>query len=393
MMQVQKLALSGDEAVAYAVKQCDVDLVAAYPITPQTIIVERISEFVANGEFSGEFVPVESEHSALSTCVGGSLTGARVFTATASQGLALMHEILYAASGLRTPIVMAVTNRALNSPLSIHCDHSDMMGSRDSGWIQIYVESVQEAYDRVIFAFKLAEREDVLLPATVNLDGFFLSHNVEPVEIIDEEVIRKFLGRPKRKYILNPEEPYTFGAMAYPWNYFEFKYQQVQAMKRAYEVFDEVESEFERISGRRYGKLGNYWADDADYVMLIMGSSAGTAKYAARRMREEGKKVGVVSVKLYRPFPERELLELLKDKKGIAVMDRSISYGAPTPPLASDVRSILYANGLNVPMMSFVYGMGGRDFSVQDVRKIFDMLMERDPSEYPKETMYYGVKI
>jgi len=192
MMQVQRLGLSGDEAVAYAVKQCDVDLVAAYPITPQTIIVEKISEFVANGEFSGEFVPVESEHSALSTCVGGSLTGARVFTATASQGLALMHEILYAASGLRTPIVMAIVNRALNSPLSIHCDHSDMMGSRDSGWIQIYVENVQEAYDRVIFAFKLAEREDVLLPVTVNLDGFFLSHNMQPVDIVDEEVIKKF---------------------------------------------------------------------------------------------------------------------------------------------------------------------------------------------------------
>jgi pyruvate ferredoxin oxidoreductase alpha subunit len=393
MIQVQKLALSGDEAVAYAVKQCDVDLVSAYPITPQTIIVERISEFVASGEFSGEFVPVESEHSALSTCVGASLTGARVFTATASQGLALMHEILYAASGMRTPIVMAVTNRALNSPLSIHADHSDMMGSRDSGWIQIYVENVQEAYDRVIMAFKLAEDENVLLPATVNLDGFFLSHNVQPVEIIDEEAIHKFLGRPKRKYRLDPDEPYSFGAMAYPWNYFEFKYQQVQAMQRAYEIFDRVEEGFEKISGRRYGKVGRYWVDDADYLILIMGSATGTAKYTAKLMRNEGFKVGVLGIKLYRPFPIKEILEAIEGKKGIAVMDRSISYGAPSPPLASDIRSIMYNYGVHVPMISLVYGMGGRDFSAQDVRRIFNMLMEKDPSKYPKETVYYGVKI
>ncbi len=389
---VQKLALSGDEAIAYAVKQCDVDLVAAYPITPQTIIVEKISEFVANGEFDGEFIPVESEHSALSTCVGGSLTGARVFTATASQGLALMHEILYAASGLRTPIVMAIVNRALNSPLSIHNDHADMMGSRDCGWIQIYVENVQEAYDRIIFSFKLAEREDVLLPVTVNLDAFFLSHNVESVELIEDGVVKKFLGRPKRKYRLDPDEPYSFGAMAYPWNCFEFKYQQVVAMRNAYKAFDEVEDEFSKISGRKYGKLGKYWTDDADYLMFIMGSSAGTAKYAARLMRQEGLKVGVVSVKLYRPFPEKEILEVLEGKKGIAVMDRSISFGAPTPPLASDIRSVMFANDMKVPMMSFVYGMGGRDFSVQDARNIFEMLMKKDPSEYPKETIYYGVK-
>src|SRR5271157_5786031 len=240
MSQVQKLepvALQGDEAVAEAVKQCDVDVVAAYPITPQTIIVEKLAEFVAKGEFNGEFVAVESEHSAMSACLGASATGARVFTATSSQGLAYLHEMLYNVSGMRLPIVMAVANRALSAPLVLNADHSDMMGSRDSGWIQLYAENVEEIYDRTIQLFKLSENPRVMLPSAINFEGFILSHDKERVSLLDEGSIRKFLGRPKPKYKIDPDAPMTFGAIATPDTYYEFRVQQNEAMKASLGVF------------------------------------------------------------------------------------------------------------------------------------------------------------
>jgi len=387
---VRVSALQGDEAVAEAVRQCDVDVVAAYPITPQTIIVEKLAEFVADGRYRGEFVPVESEHSAISACVGASATGARVFTATSSQGLAYMHEMLYNVSGMRLPIVMAVANRALSAPLVLNADHSDMMASRDCGWIQLYAENVEEIYDRTIQLFKLSEDPRVMLPSTINFEGFILSHDKERVRLLDEEPIHKFLGRPRPKHTLDPAAPYTFGAIATPDTYYEFRMQQNEGMKAALGVFDEVERDYEAFSGRRYGALDAYNTDRADQVMVINGSAAGTMRAAARAMNAAGGKVGVLAIKLYRPFPTDLVLSHLARAKTVIVMDRSISPGAPSGPMAEDVRSAMQGAGMNTPVTSVVYGIGGRDLLVDDGKKIFDMTKEG--RQFSPATMMYGVK-
>ena len=393
MTQVQTgrvAALQGDEAVAEAVRQCDVDVVAAYPITPQTIIVEKLAEFVADGRFSGEFVPVESEHSALSACVGASLTGARVFTATSSQGLAYMHEMLYNAAGMRLPIVMAVANRALSAPLVLNADHSDMMGSRDSGWIQVYAENVEEIYDRTIQLFKLSEDPRVMLPSAINFEGFILSHDKERVSLLDEGSIRKFLGRPKPKYKIDPDAPMTFGAIATPDTYYEFRMQQNEAMKAALGVFDEVEREFESFSGRRYGAVDAYNTEDADQVMVINGSAAGTMRAAARQMNAAGGNVGVLAIKLYRPFPAEQVASHLANAKSVIAMDRSLSPGAPSGPISEDVKSALQGAGMSRYVMSVVYGIGGRDLLVDDGKKLFTKA-KREP-QFGGAPIMYGVK-
>jgi pyruvate ferredoxin oxidoreductase alpha subunit len=383
-------ALQGDEAVAEAVRQCDVDVVAAYPITPQTIIVEKLAEFVADGRLGGEFVPVESEHSALSACVGAAATGARVFTATSSQGLAYMHEMLYNSSGMRLPIVMAVANRALSAPLVLNADHGDMMGSRDSGWIQVYGENVEEIYDRTIQLFKLSEDPRVMLPSAINFEGFIISHDKERVRLLDDAAVRKFLGRPSPKHRLDPKEPLTFGAIANPDNYFEFRMQQAEAMKNALAVFDEVERGFEEFSGRRYGAVDAYNTEGADRVAVVNGCSAGTMRAAARALNAAGENVGVLSIKLYRPFPVEEVVRRLKDAKSVIAMDRSFSIGAPSGPISEDVKSTLKGAGLETPVMSVVYGIGGRDFSMDDCRKIFDMA--KDEGLRGTTQVLYGVK-
>lgn len=387
---IRVAALQGDEAVAEAVRQCDVDVVAAYPITPQTIIVEKLAEFVANGKFRGEFVPVESEHSALSACVGASLTGARVFTATSSQGLAYMHEMLYNAAGMRLPIVMAVANRALSAPLVLNADHSDMMGSRDSGWIQLYAENVEEIYDRTIQLFKLSEDPRVMLPSTINFEGFILSHDKERVRLLEEEPIHRFLGRPRPKHRIDPDAPLTFGAIATPDTYYEFRMQQVEAMKAALGVFDEVEREFESFSGRRYGAIDAYNTDRADQVIVINGSAAGTMRAAARQMNATGEKVGVLAIKLYRPFPAEQVASHLAHAKAVIAMDRSISLGAPSGPISEDVKSALQGAGMNRPVMSVVYGIGGRDLLIDDGKKIFEMAKEG--RQFSAAPLMYGVK-
>ena len=384
-------ALQGDEAVAEAVRQCDVDVVAAYPITPQTIIVEKLAEYVANGRLRGEFVPVESEHSALSACLGASLTGARVFTATSSQGLALMHEMLYNVSGMRLPVVMAVANRALSAPLVLNADHSDMMGSRDSGWIQIYAENVEEIYDRTIQLFKLSEDPRVMLPSAINFEGFILSHDKERVRLLDDEPIRRFLERPRHKHRLDPDEPLTFGAIASPDTYYEFRMQQVEAMKNALHIFDEVEIEFESLSGRGYGAVDAYNTDDADIVMVINGSASGTMRAAARSLNASGEKVGILAIKLYRPFPMEQVVSHLTHAKALIIMDRSISLGAPSGPLSEDVRSALQVAGITKPILSVVYGIGGRDLSVEDGKNIFGMAKEGSAFGVP--IVMYGVKV
>jgi pyruvate ferredoxin oxidoreductase alpha subunit len=365
------VGLNGDEAVAYAAKQCDVDVVAAYPITPQTIIVEKFNEFVANGEVNTEFVCVESEHSAMSASVGASLTGARVFTATASQGLALMHEILYIGSSMRCPIVMGVANRALSAPINIYADHSDMMGSRDCGWIQIYTEDAQEAYDWTIQAFKIAENKDVLLPATVNLDGFMISHSTQDINMLDDEEVRKFLPPKKLEYMLDPENPITVGAGNNPEFYFELKMQQVDAMNKVPEVMRKVNNEFASVSGRKYDIIEAYAIEDADIGDMALGSCTGTAITIAEKLRNEGKKVGVIKPWLYRPFPSKEVLSSIKNLDVLAVIDRCISFGAPYGPLCSDVMSLLQSMDIDLKVFNVIMGLGGRDITPSLIEEIF----------------------
>lgn len=391
MQEEQKvMALQGDEAVAVAVRQCDVDVVAAYPITPQTIIVEKLAEFVADGSFKGEFIPVESEHSALSASVGASKTGARVFTATSSQGLAYMHEMLYIASGMRCPLVMAVANRALSAPIILNADHGDMMGSRDSGWIQFYAESVEEIYDRTIQLFRLSEDPRVMLPSAVNFEGFILSHDKERVRLLGDSAVKKFVRRPVIQHRLDPAEPKTFGAISTPENNFEFKMQQSVAMERVLEVLPEIEDEFAAMSGRRYGVVDSYETDGAETVAVVNGSAAGTMRAAARLLNATGRRVGVLAIKLFRPFPAEQVLSKISNSKSIVVMDRSVSPGAPSGPLSEDVKSVLAAAGMNRRVLSLTYGIGGRDLSLEDAKKIFDLPDEVDPSM--SRPIMYGVK-
>ncbi len=355
------MGLIGDDAVAWAWRQSNVDVVAAFPITPQTFIVETFDKFVANGLVDTEFITVESEHSAMSACVGASAAGARVATATAANGLALMWEILYIAASSRLPIVLNVANRALSSPINIHCDHSDAMGARDSGFIQIFVQGAQEAYDTTIMAFKLAEHEDVLLPVMVNLDGFIVSHNLERVELLPDDVVKKFLGVRKPSFKLDPKNPITIGPLALTDYYFEFKKQQDDAMKKVPEVYKKVMEEYEAISGRRYDIVEKYKTDDADVIMVILGSTAGTGKVVVDHLRKNGEKVGLLRLRMFRPFPVDIIRETLKDAKGVAVFDRAMSFGGAAGPIGMEVRTALYDLEKKPIITNFIYGLGGRD--------------------------------
>lgn len=370
------IGLSGDEAAAYAAKQSKVDVVAAYPITPQTIIVERFSEYVANGEVETEFICVESEHSAMSACIGASLTGARVFTATCSQGLALMHEMLYIASGLRLPIVMAVANRALSAPINIHCDHSDMMGSRDCGWIQVFCENVQEVYDWTIQAFKLSEDLDVLLPTAVNFDGFTITHAMEDVNVLEDSDVEKFLPERKVKYKLDFNEPITVGALTLPDYYFEVKRQQEEAMKKAYEKYINVTKDYEAFSGRAYNYIHEFMLEDAEAAIICLGSTTGLVRKVARKLRSEGKKVGVLKPWLFRPFPSKEVLKALENVKSLAVLDRTLSFGAPFGPLCSDVMATLFSEEKIIPILNVIYGLGGREITPKEIEEIFNLALK-----------------
>jgi len=387
------MGMTGDEAVAHAAKQSKVDIVAAYPITPQTIIVERFSKYVADGEVHTGYVCVESEHSALSACIGSSLTGARVFTATASQGLALMHEMMYIASGLRCPIVMGVANRALSAPINIHGDHSDMMGSRDSGWIQIYVENPQEAYDWTIQAFKIAEDKDVQLPVTVNLDGFIITHCMEGVDVLDDNIVAEFLKTRKPLFKLDTDRPITVGALCFTDYYYEFKMQQVDALSHAPSVLDRVAKEFKGVSGRSYGILETYGMEDAEAAVLCLGSTAGTAREVARKLRAQGKKVGVVKIWLYRPFPIDEVRAALRNVKALAVFDRAISFGAQFGAVCSDVVSALHTVDKSPRIFNVIFGLGGRDVKPSDIEQVFNEALETAKSGVVKqETLFLGAR-
>jgi len=389
VIKQEVLVLSGDEAVAYAAKQSDVDIVAAYPITPQTIIVERFSEYVANGEVEAEFVCTESEHSALTACLAASATGARAFTASASAGLALMHEMLFVTSGCRAPVVMAIANRALSAPLNIHGDHSDTMVERDSGWIQIYVENAQEAYDSVIQAFKVAENPEVLLPVIVGLDGFTLSHTLENVSVLPDEVVKKFIGTRQFPNVtshegknvpfrLDPENPMTMGPVALPDYYFEFKRQQEEAMRNALKVIQQVNDEYEQISGRRYGNglLDTYRLEDAEIATVCLGSTAGTVKTVVDELREEGIKAGLLRIRVFRPLQSEAIVEALGNLKAVAVMDKCMSFGGNGGPVFHEVRHALYDSPKRPYVVNYIYGLGGRDTSPSQIRQIYKNLQE-----------------
>lgn len=353
--------LTGDAAIAHAFKHCDLDVLAAYPITPQTIIVEDYQRFAADGEVKAKVIPVESEHSAMSACVGASAVGARVATASASAGLALMWEILYCAASMRMPIVFAVANRALSAPINIHNDWSDTYGARDSGFIQVYCQSCQEAYDTTIMAFKIAEDHKVLLPIIVGIDGFILSHNVERVEMLPEEEVQKFLGVREPFISLDPDNPITMGPLALTDYYFEFKEQQDDAMENVPEVFEKVEEEFEKLTGRKYGFFEAYRTEDAEIIILTHSTPGGTAKSVCDALREKGEKVGVVRLRMFRPFPSRQLAEAVKHAKAIAVFEKCRSFGAPSNPLALEIRTALYDLDERPMVTDFVIGLGGRD--------------------------------
>ncbi len=388
-VQQKVLALNGDEAVALAVKQSDVDVVAAYPITPQTIIVEKFSEYVANGEVDTEFVCTESEHSALSACLAASATGVRTFTASASAGLALMHEILYVTSGCRAPVVMAIANRALSAPINIHCDHSDSMAERDSGWIQIYVENSQEAYDSIIQAFRIAEHPNLLTPVMVCLDAFFLSHTLENVKVLPDETVRKFVGdRPiplvtgpegkKVPFKLDPKNPITMGPLDLYDYYFEHKRQQEEAMRKASLIIQQVHDEYAQLSGHRYGNglIDAYNLEDADIATVCVGSTAGTAKTVVDRLRARGIKAGLLRVRTFRPLPVKEIKKALESAKAIAVMDRSNSFGGHGGPIFHEVRHALYDAESHPYIVNYIYGLGGRDMPQHIIHGIYEDLQE-----------------
>ncbi len=385
-----KTALTGNSAIAYAMKQINPDVCSAYPITPSTQIAEEFSSYVADGAVQTEYVTVESEHSAMSACIGASAAGARVMTATSSQGLALMWEMLYVASGMRLPIVMTNVNRALSAPINIHCDHSDSMGARDAGWIQLYSETVQEGYDNLFQAMRIAEDSRVRIPAMVCLDGFITSHAIENIELLSNEEVQGFVGEFKAiNPLLDVERPVTYGAIALQNTYMEFKYQQSQAISRAKEVVIEVGKEFGKRFGREYGLFETYKLEDADVAIVILNSAAGTTKVAIDELRAKGIKAGLLRPRLFRPFPAVELSNALKHVKAIACLDRADSMSGFGGPLFNDIRSAMYELDARPRIISRIYGLGGRDYKVRDAIAVFDELENVKKTGVVDEAMKY----
>ncbi len=367
--------LTGNASIAEAIRQIEPDVVAAYPITPSTAVVQYVAQFVADGLIKSEFVCPESEHSAMSMCIGAASAGARVVTATASQGLALMWELLYIAAGLRLPIVTAVACRALSAPINIHGDHSDTFGARDSGWIQLYSENPQEAYDNMIQAIRIAEEPDVRTPVLVGFDGFVTSHSAENLVVEDDKEVKQFIGEYNPPIsLLDYKNPVTIGSIVFTDYYFEMKRNQIEGMERAREVVKRVGKEFEKKFGRKYDFFETYKTEDAEFVIIVMGSAAGTAKATVDKLREEGKKVGIIKLRVLRPFPYMELTEALKNVKAIGVMDRSTSPGSLGAPLFTELRSALYSFDKRPMILNFIYGLGGRDVTMENIAEAFSKI-------------------
>ena len=367
--------LSGNEAVAYAMKQINPDVFGAFPITPSTEIPEYFAKFVANGEVNTEYVTVESEHSSMSVCIAAEAAGARAVSATSSCGLALMYELLYVAASNRLPITLACVNRALSGPININNDHSDSMGARDAGWIQMYAENNQEAYDNFIMAMPVGE--SVRLPVMSCMDGFITSHAVENIELLETEAVRAFVGEYlPENYLLKKENPLAIGPYDISAYYMEHKVQQARAMKAAKARILEVAAEYEKVSGRRYGLIEEYQMEDAELAIVLIGSSAGTAKAAVDDLRAKGVKAGLVKVRVFRPFPGEELAQALSKIKAAAVMDKSEGFSANGGPLFAETRSALYDSESAPKLINIVYGLGGRDFKTEDVEKVYERLAE-----------------
>ncbi len=388
----KRVGLEVSIAVAEAVKLADVDVVAAYPITPQTHIVEHLAELVANGELDAAYVPVESEHSAMSASLGAAAAGARAFTATAGQGLELMHEVLYAVSGMRLPVVMVVVNRALSAPISIWGDHSDVMSVRDAGWIQIFVENGQEAVDNVICAFRIAEDKDVLIPTMVNLDGFHLSHVIEPVTMPDEAGVGKFLPPNNYPFALRPDKPVTMGGSAPPGIYTEVKKGQEDALENSKKIVLKAWQEYGDIFGRYYHPVEHYRTEGMKTLLLTMGSYSETASLAIDRMRDKGMDVGLIRLRLWRPFPFDEIMQAVKGVDTLIVLDRAISFGGQGGPVGSELRSALYNLPKRPKVVDFIAGLGGRDVSPDDFENIVKRGMEMSRTDSIPAFQMYGVK-
>jgi pyruvate ferredoxin oxidoreductase alpha subunit len=388
----RKVGIEVSVALGDAVKMANADVVAAYPITPQTHIVEHLAELVANGELDAAYIPVESEHSAMSACLGSAATGARTFTATAGQGLELMHEVLYVASSMRLPVVMAVANRALSAPLSVWGDHSDAMAVRDTGWIQLFAENGQEVIDNVFCAFRIAEDPEVLLPVMLHLDGFHLSHVIEPITFPDQDEVDKFLPTNKYPLALHPDKPVTMGDFAMPILYPEAKWAQEMNLRASKDTILKVWQEFGQAFGRHYSPVESYKTEDAETLLLTMGSFSETAMTVIDKLRAEGRKVGLVRFRLWRPFPFEELRQAVKDAKNLIVVDRALSFGGPGGPVCSEVRSALYGEAKKPKVVGFVAGIGGRDITQSGFETIIDKGIEIAQKGSDNEFEIFGVR-
>lgn len=389
---MEMIGMEGSHAVAEAVRLSDTDVIAAYPITPQTHIVERLAEMVANGELDAEYIPVESEHSAMSACLGSSATGARTFTATAGQGLELMHEVVYIASSMRLPIVMAVANRALSAPLSVWGDHSDVMAVRDCGWVQMFAENGQQAFDLTLCAFRMGEDPAVLFPVMVHLDGFHVSHVVEPLFLLDKNQVDKFLPPYHYPYALDPDRPATLGAFAIPVIYTEAKKSQDEAFTSTKPVILQAWKEFGDISGRYYQPVEHYKSEDAKVLLLTMGSFSETAMVAVDELRQRGEKVGLIRLRLWRPFPFEELRQATQNAEVLIVLDRCISFGGPPGPVCSEVKAALYSQEKRPKIVGFIGGLGGRDISVEEFGQMVARGREAVARGVEEETQMIGVR-
>ncbi len=396
MATTEKLmAVTGNQAVAMAMKQIDPDVVAAYPITPQTDVVQSYSQYVADGEVQTEFVTVESEHSAMSACIGSAAAGARTMTATSSAGFALMWEVVYVAASMRLPIVMTTVNRALSGPINIHCDHSDSMGGRDSGWIQIYNEDAQEAYDATVMSFPIAEHPDVSLPLMNMYDGFIISGAIGPLRPLSDAAVKDFIGeKPAVLNLLDSEHPVTFGPFdgLHGW-YFEHKIAQNRAMEAALPVIQETYDRFAEVTGRQYQHLMCYDMEDADVAIVVIGSAAGTARTVMAKLKAEGLKVGLVKIRTFRPFPTAEIARVLSGVKAVAVLDRADSFGAMGGPLYLEILAALYHEGVHTKTVNCIYGLGGRDLYPQNIEDVFRMLADAaGGADLPQSRVYLNMK-
>ena len=386
--------LSGNEAVAIALRQINPDVFPAFPITPSTEIPQYFASFVANGQVDTEFITVESEHSSMSATIGASAAGARALTATSSCGLAYMWEELYIAASNRLPLALALVNRALSGPININCDHSDSMGARDAGWIQMYAENNQEAYDNMVQAFRIAEHKDVRLPIMICQDGFITSHAVENIELLDDADVKNFVGEYEpENYLLNPKQPMAVGPYAITDYYMEAKRNQAEGLKNAVQVVKDVAAEFAKLSGREYGLFEEYCMEDAERAVVMIGSAAGTTKDAIDELRAKGEKVGLIKIRLYRPFPADEIAAALKNVKAVAIMDRAEGYSNHGGPLGADVMSAMFRARSNAFAVNYVYGLGGRDVRVEDMANVFaDLQKVIDDNDAGETYRYMGIR-